>query len=551
MQSNEYEEKIARQLLQDLKSEIERRTSDKALVEPQDNDELHTWIRDVLGFDMVREPTTEGHKTPFQFIADAFFGRIGLILVRGCRGGGKTLSLAILEVLLTVFKEKISIVYIGGTEGQSRDGYAYYAGDPGSDGVSGMIHKPYFSKLLGDEPKVSKTVLTNQSKLEIRTGGSIRSVSGPHPQVLLADEIDHMDKLVLDTALQMPMSKNGYESLIVMASSQYHSTGTMQDMIDDAEEKGIAIYEFDIFDVMQSCGYEYPAECEKCPLYKWNNPYTGKEEELCKGRGAEANGHYSYRDVVTKFLTTSADNFALQYLLLTGSKQGLVYPQYSDDNRRTFPPEDAEDLSKWSCYAGVDQRSRGRIVVIAERPPRVYNGEEIIERWAIAEWHNNSSTPNKLIQAAQRLKYQMLEEFGLHLNVFWAEKAAEDLMSDWPRDLHGKTIPKEVYNVAYGLGVIRDLIRNNAGVSQLFIDPERCPMLDNVISNVYQCKQIKGVYDHDRPANKGGDFADALRYAIVGGRQKFSTLPNPDRQMSGTGGWRNYSNISNKWNPHR
>ena len=117
----------------------------------------------------------------------------------------------------------------------------------------------------------------------------------------------------------------------------------------------------------------------------------------------------------------------------------------------------------------------------------------------------------------------MLEEYGLHISAFWAEKASEDLIKDWPNDLNCRTIPKEVASVAYGLGVLRDGFRDNSNTRSLFIDKEKCPGLHSAISKKYKCKKLPdGGYDRDRPDKPGEDYASALRYAYVGGPKPLS-----------------------------
>jgi hypothetical protein len=500
---------------------------------------------------MSRHTTHPEHKTLFQFIADAFFEREPILLARGNRGGGKTRGYSIFETATTVFKDHSFTVHVGGSEGQAKDGYAYYAGSKARDGEDGLIRKPYFANLLDEEPMVSRTVLTNGAKLEIRTGGSERAVSGPHPQILAVDEVDHIDPQTLATAMEMPMDGHGYKATTLLASSQYHSSGTMQSFIDTAEERNLPVYQFDIFDTMQPCGREYPSECGDCPLQYWVNPYTNNHEELCTGRGSRADGHYPYTNVVSKFVNAiDPEKWALQNLLLNDRQQGLVYPQYDSGNQQSFPPSGA-DLTKWTCFAGIDQRGRGRIVVLAQGPDEYSNGKK--PTWAIAEWADDNNTPSKLIQAAKDMSRRIVEEFGLHISAFWSERAAADLIKDWPADMGCSIIPKEVANVAYGIGVVRDAFRDNTMTRSLFIDTERCPKLHRAIAKKYKCKRnADGSYNRDRPGKSGEDFADTLRYAYVGGAgRSYFHLPEPVILGPPRGAFGNQErHTQNKWRPY-
>lgn len=504
------------QLYQDAQVEKQNRLKKQATKRPRNDDELYAWIRDVLGFKMARYATHDEHRSPFQFIADGFFERHQILLARGNRGGGKTRAYSIFEVATTIFKDGIYVVHVGGSEGQARDGYAYYAGSKAKDGENGLIRSTLFGEMIADDPMVSKTVLTNGSKLEIRTGGSERAVSGPHPHVLVIDELDHIDTGTLATALEMPMTRNGYNATTMMASSQYHSSGTMQTLINSSKTKGIEVYQFDIFDTIENCGRNFPMDCDACPFKYWTNPYSGNFEELCKGRASKATGHYPFKDALGKFKNAvDPEAWALQNLLLTDKEQGLVIPQYDEGNRLAFPIP-GMDLSKWTCCAGIDQRGRGRIEVLAQSPEMADNGQHI--RWIIAEWADDSSTPSKLIDAAHQIKAQVLSDFGLHITTFWAEKASEDLIKDWPNELNCRTINKEVASVGYGLGRLRDAFRDFSQTRSLFVDPARCPGLDNALRHEFKCKKLPdNSYDRDTPGKIGEDYVSALRYAYVGG----------------------------------
>jgi len=507
-----------------------RRISNKALKSPENDDELYEWIRDVLGYRIARNPTHPDHQSPFQFIADAYFERYPTLLAQGPRGGGKTLNYAIFELATMVFKPGIWVVAVAGSEGQARDGYAYLSGNSEKDGVEGLIFGEHFKHLITEEPKVTKTVLNNRSRIEIRTGGSEKSVSGPHPQVLIIDELDHIDPKPLSTAMGMAQSTKDYQSVTMMASSQYHSTGTMQMILDKADERNIKVYKFDLFDIMESCGRVYPDECSECPLYEWTNPYTGTREDLCNGRGTRAEGHYTYRDAVKKYHDViDVESFALQYLLMSGSAQGMVYPQYGSYNRKPFDfnEHSLTDLERWKAFAGIDMRGRGRIVVMLESPDLLENGKKL--RWVVAEWKSDKNTPSIIIAACRKIKVDVMARFGIPISVFWGEKAAADLIRGFPKDLGARQIPKEVSSVAYGVSLVRDGFLDNADVVSLKIDQARCKGLDTAISEEYRCKQLPdGTFDRDTFGKKGSDFADALRYAFVGGSKTSAPLPEQD-----------------------
>jgi hypothetical protein len=545
--SNPQAQALLEAALSDLKDEQKRRALEKASQRPTTRDELWEWIRDVLGYKIPRTVTAPGHRPLFEFIADAYFGDISKGLIRACRGGGKTLGFSIIYLLNTVFKSDFEIVHVGGTEQQSQKGYAYYAGDPKKEGEAGFIRRPAFNDNLAGEPMVSKTALKNGSRLEIRTGGSKKSVSGPHPNLLGIDELDHIDLDTLNIALQMPISRGPYSSTILMGSSQYEYYGTLQTLVESADERGIEVYEYDLLDIIEPCGRSYPKECEGCPFYIWTNPFTQKEEELCRGRGARSRGYYPYSDAVDKFLvSTDVELFVLQMFMMRGTSEGLVYSQFSTDTHvKEFPPEGA-DISAWKFFGGVDLRTKGRVVIIAEAPKVLKNGRRL--RWVVDEWADNNSTPSRIREAAFEMRRDIEKRFGKMVDVYWMEAAAGDEAEDWRRiGLNGKIVSKDKRSIMYGVGQIRDAFLDAQGITSLFVDP-RCKKLIYALDKGYQCKRKPdGGFDRDRPEKRFDNSPDALRYAFIGGSQEASRLPDHMSQMPYRSRYERYQR--NKWNP--
>jgi len=531
-----------------METEQDRRKLRKAKNRPKTDDELWEWLRDVLGLRYARTVTKDGHRAPFEFLSDIYFEREDKALVRANRGGGKTVSLIAIYLLNVIFKPGSDIVHIGGTEVQARQGYAYFAGDPTKEGFTGFIRRPAFSDLLASEPMVSKTALKNGSRLEIRTGGSAKSVSGPHPNLLGIDELDHIQMTTLDTALQMPISKGMYGAQTIMGSSQYAYYGALQTMLDQAPERGIAVYEYDIFDVMQGCEHSYPKQCQDCPFYLWINPFSGAEEELCKGRGAKADGHYPYSDATDKILmTTDMEMFALQMLLLRGTSMGMVYSAFNKDvHVKQFPPEGV-DISKWKAFAGIDLRWKGRIEVMVEAPEVLPNGRRA--RWIIAEWADDGSTPSMIRSAAAELRRNVREQFGLNIEVFWMEHSAADEAADWQTiGLNGKIVPPDGRNIAYRIGQVRDAFRDAQGNVSLWVDPS-CKDLITSVGKGYHCKKHQdGTFDRGKPDMPFSHSPNALEYAYMGGpAPRPARFPDTETQA---GWWEGISGKGGKWAPY-
>ena len=84
--------------------------------------------------------------------------------------------------------------------------------------------------------------LTNGARIRPLTA-SQKTVRGPHPAVLLCDEIDEMDQDILDAALGQPMPQKNYAGEIikpytVLVSTHQHANGTVTEMKKRWEEQG-------------------------------------------------------------------------------------------------------------------------------------------------------------------------------------------------------------------------------------------------------------------------------------------------------------------------
>lgn len=488
---------------------------------PSDDRELWLWIAAVLGYRIPWQPVCEHHQAPFQWLADAFFERVDRTLVRGSRDSGKTRMSAILDLLNSHFKPGCTTTHVGSTETQSKDGYAYLAGTAEKDGEPGMARQEPLGAFLAGEPIMDRTVWKNGSITRILTGGSEKSVSGPHPQKGVFDEIDHWKFDILNTALLMPRSKNGIAAQVHLASSQYHSFGTMAGMMVEAPRRGFQVYEWCLFDIMENCGRRYPTECAGCPLYQWRNPFNGKMEELCKGKGARANGHLPYRDAINKFLSVDAETAALQLLLIGGSRNGLVYPSYNDE---PYPAGHVRELPggkqwhKWRFWAGVDLRTFSVIECIAQAPN--------LDVYIFDEWINERSRPSDARAAAKELKRKWWQERNIDIEIFDLDPSQPDEAGDWVQLDGIPARPAMRRPIMYGVRLIRDGLADVQGNATLFAS-ERCERLRLEWSKLYHLKKnsMTGKFDQDAPEDEENHASDAARYGIATG-------PPPEPQKS-------------------
>ena len=487
---------------------------------PRNDRELWLWIASVLGYQIPWQPVCEHHQAPFQWLADAFFERQERTLTRGSRDSGKTLMYAILDLVNSHFKPGCQTAHVGSTEKQSKDGYAYLAGTAKKEGAPGMVQKEPLLDYLAGEPIMERTVWKNGSTVIVLTGGSSRSVSGPHPNKGVFDEIDHWKFDILNTALLMPRGRGAVGAQVHLASSQYNSFGTMAGLMVEAPKRGLAVYEWCLFDVMQQCPHcpNPPRDANgrpTCPLHSWQNPFTGETELLCNGRGARANGHLRYSDAVNKFLLVDPETAALQLLLMGGNRNGLVYPAFVDEpypvgHIRELPDG---DLRGWRFWAGVDPRTHSVIEAIAQDPRG--------NHWYFDEWYDEKSTQTRRIEAAKEMSRRWKKR-GVRIEQFWIDPSMPDEAQDWRESARLPAEAASRHTIIYGVGLTRSGLANvmdsNRDGPEIYVS-QRCERLRLEWGQLYHLvkSQMTGKFDPDRPADEENHASDAARYAIATG----------------------------------
>jgi hypothetical protein len=92
---------------------------------PQNDDELHAWVKQNLLVDIPRVAVCPDHIAPFTFLADLYFERTSAGLALANRGGSKTFIVACLHFLNSTYKPGCESMSFGATEGQGQRCYQH------------------------------------------------------------------------------------------------------------------------------------------------------------------------------------------------------------------------------------------------------------------------------------------------------------------------------------------------------------------------------------------------------------------------------------------
>jgi hypothetical protein len=226
---------------------------------PVTKDELWYITLALTGVAIPRVAVCEGHQSPFDAFADAYFGNEqNWALWYGSRGTGKSYLLALLGLVKSALLE-VDITLLGGSMAQSNN-----------------VHE-HITKLLAVSPSISHMLRQDPTKTEITFSpgnwirplpASQKTVRGPHPNTTLLDEIDEMEKAIYDAAMGQALeqpNKRGevLQEMVVASSTWQNPTGTFQEVFDEAVDQGKQIFTWCWREVCKPHGWMNPEFIER------------------------------------------------------------------------------------------------------------------------------------------------------------------------------------------------------------------------------------------------------------------------------------------------
>lgn len=214
-----------------------------AMSRPRTPDELHDWVYYIGGVYIPRTKVCENHIAPFDAFCMIYFETEPGTLIKGSRGvAGKTFFDAVLAWTLAITKGAI-IKVLGGSEEQSKNVQGYLSNT--HKRTKGLLWESPFAptQLLAKPPTQTHLSLKNGGEVEALRA-SQQSVRGPHPQILILDEIDEMERKIFDSATGQPMAFNGIRGQLVCSSTHQNVGGTFEYARSHGRDKGWNVVEW-------------------------------------------------------------------------------------------------------------------------------------------------------------------------------------------------------------------------------------------------------------------------------------------------------------------
>ncbi len=247
-----------------------------------------------------------------------------------------TYAVALINHLDMIFKPGCEIASAGAVRDQADKCYRYF---------QSFLEFPWFKDLnqrfqdctgkpLLDDSIKSKTQFNSVkdkvqgSMLEIITGTD-KGLRGPHPNKARIDEVDLIEWTTLQTALSMSHSSDGIVGQNVFTSTRQLQDGSMQRLLDEAKDKGIAVYEWDIWEAVEKCNRRCKDDAVhgSCPIYTF-----------CKGKAHHCDGFYKIDDFIDKVRLIDRETFETEWENKRPSRHKMVYPSFSH-SRHVMTPE--------------------------------------------------------------------------------------------------------------------------------------------------------------------------------------------------------------------
>lgn len=222
-------------------------------VEIRTEAELRDYLWNTFGARIPSVRVCERHCSPWEAFTHIYFARSSMAVVKGSRGlAGKTWMQGLLAAAFaTTYRGDVTILGGSGTQSKRvQKAMSKFWGAPNAP-KHALVHSG-----------IEKTRLKWGNEIEALTA-SQKSVRGPHPQLLLLDEVDEMDWDIFEAAMGQTMEAPGIPARTGIFSTHQYDMGTMSAILKMAREKGWPVFEWCYRETMEPHGWLSPAEVSR------------------------------------------------------------------------------------------------------------------------------------------------------------------------------------------------------------------------------------------------------------------------------------------------
>lgn len=203
---------------------------------PETDEELWHLVKTLWGIEIPRTRVCEGHSSPYEAFADAYYARQPWALWYGARGSGKSLLLAILGLTKAALLG-VDVTLLGGSMAQSNNVREH---------IDQLLRHKY-APTYAIAQSITTQIKFNHGNWIRPLPASQTTVRGPHPAMTLLDEIDEMDYDLYTAAQGQAMPQRDINNHTVRETTVASSTwqrpdATFKKVIDEARQEGRKVH---------------------------------------------------------------------------------------------------------------------------------------------------------------------------------------------------------------------------------------------------------------------------------------------------------------------
>ena len=481
----------------------------------------------------------------------------GYVLM-SCREGMKTVSVALLEIILLLHFE-LEIAHAAATETQSAIGLGYIE-DFLNKVAPLMVHKGWQTEKQNKRTMSFMTPSKKKAFIKLLICNP-KGMNSAHGQALFLDELDLADPAALKEARNIISHSKGIHGLTIYLSTRKYAFGNMSDVISKIDDLNYKLLSWNIIDVTERCPasrhkpseqketryvaknlplkqitqdqYDFLAISEQNKFDKIENVHAGCTKcpllPVCRMRLADKPEHCVggfYKPIVSviqKFRENDPDTAESQLMCWKPGSTGLVYPRLIT----TMDVESTNVISIDEAYRSLT----GKVTVgtteemlLAEIKKQEisidacvdwgFTHEAVIgiaafpadEAWALDCFSSPGLEFSDIFEVAQKYRdrYEPTR--------WWVDQARPEYMVTFNKN--GMRCPKFTKDVIGGISALRAKIVNGTGRRQFkIIATESNKKLISALSRHKFILDAAG-NPTDKPDDEAqvADIADAFRY---------------------------------------
>lgn len=497
---------------------------------PKTITELHQCIQALFGVSIPTTATTEDVESPLEFMWAMYSHKYPLITAIGPRDGGKTFMVSKIGAPLKgAFQPNMKMAHTASVLAQTEVALNY---------LKESCEDPVISTTMNLEDSTTKHIRWfNGAEYKVLTGNA-RGVSGQHPPCLILDETEFMDISTLEQAFGVPSPRYGYDPLFCAVSTRQSAAGGAAWLAEHADEKGIKVFRWTIFETMQPCitciakdAHPNGTDADRTEVCKlWN---------YCHGeRAKKSTGWLPLRHVLSKVRPLTKEALETQYLCERPLTEGRVLYNFLEDVAWPDGNLSTRHLDPTRPYIIGHDPSEGKIAYFV-----------FLQMDRQGVWHavgelEIPKCPDQTVAKEKLYTYLIQNGFPMpdHIISDPHRPDAISIMRKGTENGEGAgrcfpmTVPAPIAHTSMGKGdmlrptlmLLRGYIHNGFNHRSFAVNPSMCPKLMEAIK--FHGYVIKNGEITDKPSENFKDYIDALRYAFMWvdkmyGRPNYTRIP--------------------------